>query len=73
MILRLCASNAAIVCDEKRVRPDNSEVMQLICDASLTRDLTGWQPQVSLEEGLTRVVAFIREHPQLYKPSLYNV
>jgi len=73
LILPLCASDASIACDENRVRPENSEVMQLICDNSLARKLAGWQPVIPLEDGLTRVIAFIREHQRLYKPFVYNV
>jgi CDP-glucose 4,6-dehydratase len=33
-------------------------------DAGKLRALTGWTPQVSLEEGLTRAIDWYREHPQ---------
>ena len=72
-ILELCGSDAKIACDESRVRPDRSEVMELVCNNDLARQLLGWQPEVSLEEGLNRVIAFIRDHQELYKPELYNV
>jgi dTDP-glucose 4,6-dehydratase len=52
-----------IIADDQRARPENSEVMRLICDSSRARELTGWTPQVTLDEGLDRVIAFIREHP----------
>ena len=64
---------AAIVAEEARVRPEQSEVMQLVCDPTLAGTVLGWKPKVSLEEGLDRTIAWIREHLGAYKASLYTV
>ena len=72
-ILELCGSDANVACDETRVRPAASEVMELVCDNRVAKELLDWQPHVSLEEGLNRVIAFIRDHQELYKPELYSV
>lgn len=45
--------------DPKRLRPARSEVMRLISNPDLARELTGWSPQTSLEEGLRRTIAWI--------------
>jgi UDP-glucose 4-epimerase len=37
-------------------------------DSSRFRSVTGWQPQVSLEEGLRRTLAFYRRHLHEYVP-----
>jgi UDP-glucose 4-epimerase len=37
-------------------------------DSSRFRGETGWQPRVTLEEGLRRTVAFYREHMREYVP-----
>lgn len=42
--------------------PDG-EIERQYVDASRLRELTGWAPQVSLEEGLRRTVAWYRAHP----------
>ncbi len=57
---------------QERKRPDRSEVGELIADATLLRELTGWAPQVSLDEGLRHVVDFIRSRSDL-KPHLYTI
>ena len=62
-----------IVVESGRTRPEKSEVMRLICDASMLRELTGWEPQVTLDEGLDRVISFIREHPDWTDVTRYEV
>jgi len=66
---------ARIVSDAERVRPADSEVDRLLCDSTLLRTLTGWSPQVTLQEGLERTVSWFREPGNLgrYKPHVYNV
>ncbi len=59
--------------DVNRMRPPASEVERLVADASNARERLGWAPKVSLEEGLARTVAFIRENPGLYRPAEYAV
>jgi dTDP-glucose 4,6-dehydratase len=58
---------------EERVRPAASEVMRLLSDNSKAKRLLGWQPRVSLDEGLTRTVAWVREHLGLYDPNAYRI
>jgi NAD dependent epimerase/dehydratase len=72
-IISLLGGDQEILSEDQRVRPDGSEVMELICDYGKAKTLLGWEPTVSLEEGLTRTIAYIRDHLDLYKPQLYNV
>ncbi len=60
--------------DPQRIRPASSEVFRLCGDASELRRLTGWAPQVSLEEGLRKTVEWMADpaHLQGYKPGIYN-
>lgn len=64
---------AKIVCEEKRVRPDKSEVMELLCDNRLAFGLAGWKPRHTLEEGLALTIAWMKEHIASYKPGIYTV
>ena len=59
--------------DASRIRPPASEVERLCADASLAEERLGWRPTVSIEEGLARVVDFVRENPGLYRPEEYAV
>jgi NAD dependent epimerase/dehydratase len=72
-IIGLLGGDQEIICEEARVRPDASEVMELICNSGKAQKLLGWTPTVSLQEGLDRTIAYIREHLHLYKPQLYNI
>jgi len=59
--------------DSQRMRPAASEVERLHADASLAKERLGWTPSISVEEGLARTVAFIRDNPDLYRPAEYAV
>jgi nucleoside-diphosphate-sugar epimerase len=43
-----------------RLRPANSEVHQLVGDATRLRDATGWEPSTSFQDGLQRVIDWMR-------------
>jgi dTDP-glucose 4,6-dehydratase len=62
-----------IAADERRLRPEKSEVSRLLADASKARRLAGWHPAVAFEEGLRRTVDWIAGHLDLYRPQEYAV
>ena len=64
---------AQIVVEDDRVRPEASEVFELIADATQLRDLTGWTPQGSLREGLERTATCVEANLARLKPGVYNV
>jgi NAD dependent epimerase/dehydratase len=72
-IISLLGGGKEIVAEDERVRPDASEVMELLCTADKAKKMLGWEPKVSLEAGLARTLAYIRDHLHLYKPQLYAV
>jgi NAD dependent epimerase/dehydratase len=73
LILELLGSQARIETEEARVRPDASEVLELVADATRLRELTGWAPEVELRDGLTRSIDFVRERLAQLKPRVYTV
>ncbi|HEY8239170.1 MAG TPA: GDP-mannose 4,6-dehydratase [Candidatus Limnocylindrales bacterium] len=60
-----------IVTDAVRVRPEGSEVFELVADAHRAAELTGWRPEVSLRDGLRQAIEFVRNHPDAYDPDRY--
>jgi NAD dependent epimerase/dehydratase len=72
-ILQVMKVEKRIILDENRLRPENSEVFKLICDNTKSRNLTGWQPRYSLEEGLQSTIDFIADHIVLYKSGIYTL
>jgi NAD dependent epimerase/dehydratase len=72
-IIALIGKKASIEVDAKRIRPDGSEVMELLCDNSKAKELLGWEPRISFSDGLREVIRFIEKNPDLYKPDIYNV
>ena len=72
-IVAIVGGQKQIVTEDARVRPEASEVLELLCDHRKAKALLGWQPQVSLEAGLERTVHYIRDNLSLYKPEIYNV
>lgn len=67
--------SATIVTDEKRLRPDASEVFRLIGCNKKIHALTGWRSEHSLETGLQKTVDWFRDPENLsrYKAWLYNL
>jgi len=72
VIADCCGTAIDIVTDEKRIRPEGSEVDRLLADASLAEKLLGWTPQVSLEDGLTKTIDWMRDAMQHYRPDEYT-
>jgi NAD dependent epimerase/dehydratase len=64
---------ARIITGGERVRPDRSEVMRLVCDSRLAWETLGWRPEVALDEGLARTIAWVKDHPGSYKAGRYTV
>lgn len=73
LIVELVGRPVPIDMDPARLRPASSEVRRLRADYTLARDRLGWQPQVSLRDGLRSAIAWIRQHPQLFAPDTYQI
>lgn len=62
------------VTDKERLRPASSEVFRLLGSNEKIKNLTDWQPKVSLREGLRKTIDWITSKNNLskYKPYIYN-
>jgi dTDP-glucose 4,6-dehydratase len=57
--------------DQQRIRPKNSEVERLVADNSVARNLLGWKPDTSLEEGLKETIQWVKQHLERYRSGVY--
>jgi len=73
LIVELCGSNACIQLDPARLRPEKSEVLELICDNRKAHENLGWQPKYSLNKGLEETIEWVRRNPDQYKSAIYNL
>jgi NAD dependent epimerase/dehydratase len=60
--------------DTERVRPEASEVERLVCDNRRIRELTNWEPRITLRAGLASTIDWFRRPENLsrYKAEVYN-
>ncbi|GAA1351166.1 SDR family NAD(P)-dependent oxidoreductase [Streptomyces beijiangensis] len=65
--------DAEVVVDPARLRPSGSEVQRLLSDNTRAREWAGWEPQVSLTEGLSRTSSWIAENLRLFAADRYQV
>jgi len=65
MIGEIIGVEPSITEEQVRLRPDDSEVMRLVSDATALRDATGWAPRVSLRDGLEATCSWFREPSNL--------
>jgi NDP-hexose 4,6-dehydratase len=73
-IAGLMGVEADIIEDPQRLRPKDSEVMRLVCDASKLRDRIGWRPRYTRDEGLRQTIEWFLEpgNLALYDPNEYS-
>lgn len=65
--------DAQVVVDPARLRPSGSEVQRLLSDNTRAREWAGWQPEVSLEDGLKQTSAWVEENIHVFSPGRYQV
>ena len=65
--------NMSVRQDVSRTRPAKSEVMRLISDNTIAREVCGWQPKYSLEQGLKETIEWMKKNISRYRPEIYNV
>lgn len=72
-LIRQINPQARIICDERRLRPEKSEVNRLLGSNEKIRRLTEWEPRYSLREGLSETVQFLKDNLNRYKTDIYNL
>ncbi len=73
LIFKIMGKQPVIQVEQSRLRPEKSEVLRLISDNQKAKAALGWQPNVGMEEGLRRTIAWINAHLDLYNPEEYGL
>ncbi len=61
-IMALIGTDIEILFDATRIRPQSSDMEQLIADITKADELLGWQPETSLDKGLEQTIEWFAEH-----------
>ena len=72
-IFEIIGKTPKIVVDPQRIRPGKSEVMKLWASNEKAQRMLGWEPRISLDEGLRATIEWISAHLDLYRPDQYTV
>lgn len=71
LLIRTVGVEARIETDSQRLRPAGSEVERLLADNTKAKTLLGWEPRISLEDGLALTIAWLRENRHWYRTGIY--
>jgi NAD dependent epimerase/dehydratase len=74
-LIKIISPQTKIVSDKTRLRPAKSEVERLLGSNKKIKELAGWAPEHSLEEGLRETVRWFSDSKNLlrYKADIFNV
>ncbi|UCD54951.1 MAG: GDP-mannose 4,6-dehydratase [Candidatus Omnitrophota bacterium] len=74
-LINMINPESKLVKDAARLRPENSEVKQLLGSNKKIMKLTNWKTTYNLDEGLKETVEWFKnkENLKLYKSDIYNV
>lgn len=66
---------AEIIQEEKRMRPEKSEVLRLFGSNEKLKNFTHWSPEYSLKEGIKETISWYsdKENLSFYKADIYNI
>jgi len=72
-IHRMMGKPYEVAHDAQRDRPAASEVERLLSDNRLAREILGWEPRHTLDEGLEATIEWLGRHLDRYRPETYTV
>ena len=72
-ITAIIGKKCEVVQDKERIRPDASEVMELLAGTAKAREILGWEPKTGLDEGLKQTIDYIKSSLSKYKTGIYNI
>ncbi|EAK0806408.1 SDR family NAD(P)-dependent oxidoreductase [Campylobacter coli] len=74
-IKKLMKSDVEFVTEDKRIRPENSEVFRLWCNNNKIKNFTNFTPRYNIEKGLIQTIEWFSNPLNLkkYKSDIYNI
>jgi NAD dependent epimerase/dehydratase len=72
-IAELMNIDLTIHADEKRIRPENSEVECLVCNNKKLVKSSSWEPKYDLKKGLSETISWFQKNGDRVKSELYHV
>ncbi len=70
-ILGLMGKEGEVEVEDRRIRPEKSEVMQLLSDIQLAQKLFQWAPRHTLDEGLTETIEWYQKNLSRFRVGSY--
>jgi len=70
-ILGLMGKKGEVEVEDRRIRPEKSEVMQLLSDIQLAQKLFQWAPRHTLDEGLMETIEWYQKNLSRFKVGSY--
>ncbi|UTH00863.1 NAD-dependent 4,6-dehydratase LegB [Macrococcoides canis] len=65
--------NAKIITQDERLRPEKSEVNQLLGSNQKIKSMTNWEPKYDLSQGLSETISWMKNNINKYKTDVYNI
>ena len=59
--------------DNTRLRPENSEVFELVCNNKKAKKLLGWESKHSISDGIRHTLEYIKNNLESYKNEIYTI
>ncbi|MFO7661683.1 MAG: GDP-mannose 4,6-dehydratase [Chloroflexota bacterium] len=72
-VVEITGRKVEVMTENERLRPEQSEVRQLLSDNLLARQVLDWQPLWSLDDGLNETIAWIGENLEFYQVGRYEI
>ncbi len=73
LAIEITGEKVEIIKEEKRIRPEKSEVLILQSNPSKAKKLLGWEAKIELKEGLRKTYNWFKENLVYYNKDLYHI
>ncbi len=73
LIAKMMGKDITVICEGERLRPVKSEVERLLACNKKAKELVGWEPKITLEEGLKQTIEWLMNNMEHYSTNGYVV